>query len=130
MQEMIYANWIQPSWAPPAWVFGPVWTILYLIIAISFGWVFWQVWKGKLPKYVLWPFILNLVANFLYTPMQFGLQNFLLATADIIVVWLTIVVIIVMMWDRVRWVSYAQVPYLMWVSFAMVLQFTITWLNW
>jgi benzodiazapine receptor len=130
MEQIIFENWIRPSWAPPAWLFGPVWTVLYLIIFISFGWTFWQVWKGRMPKVILAPFVVNLIANALYTPLQFGLQSFVLAVADILVVWVSIIAIMVVMWNRARWVSYAQSPYLLWVSFATVLQVTIAWLNW
>jgi benzodiazapine receptor len=129
-ESSIYATWAQPWFAPPAWLFGPVWSVLYLIIAISFGYVFYQVYRGQLPKSVAVPFILNLIANALFTPIQFGLQNFLLAAIDIVVVWVTILWMMRVIWPHVRWVAYVQIPYLLWVSFATVLQLTVTYLNW
>lgn len=124
-----YAEWTQPSWAPPAWVFGPVWTILYAIIAVSFSYVFFKVYQGDIPKLVAVPFVLNLIANLSFTPVQFGLQNLWLAAAVILVVLVTIPWAMYAVWPYAKWVAYAQIPYLLWVSFATVLQLTITYLN-
>lgn len=128
-EARIYTEWIQPSWAPPSWVFGPVWSILYLVIAISFGYVFLKVWRRQWPIIVAVPFALNLVFNALFTPIQFGLQNLWLAAIDIVLVWITIIWAMKAVWPYSRWVAYAQIPYLLWVSFATVLQLSITFLN-
>lgn len=127
-----YSQLIKPTWAPPAEVFGPVWTVLYVIIAISFGLVFYRVWKGELPKMVALPFVLNLVFNFAFTPIQFGLQNNLLAGLDILLVLATLVWALYLLWhtsSKLRWVVYANIPYLLWVTFATYLQLTVTYLN-
>ena len=124
-----YAEWIQPSWAPPAWLFGPVWTVLYVIIAVSFGYVFWKVFQGEIPKLVALPFLINLIANASFTPVQFGLQNLPLASLVILVVLVTILWSMWAVWPYEKWVAYAQIPYLLWVSFATVLQLTITYWN-
>jgi tryptophan-rich sensory protein len=124
-----YSQLIKPFWSPPAWLFGPVWTFLYILIAISFGKVFWMVWKKEIKLIVALPFILNLVFNFAFTPLQFGLQNNYLAALDILLVLGTLIWGMVVIWPRVRWVAYMQIPYLLWVSFATVLQLTITFLN-
>lgn len=127
-----YSTLIKPDWAPPAWVFGPVWTILYAIIAVSFGTVFYNAIKRQLPWMVALPFALNLIFNFAFTPLQFGLQNNLLAAIDIILVLTTLIWAFVSVWHRapsLRWVVYANIPYLLWVSFATSLQLTITYLN-
>ncbi|MFY9484722.1 MAG: TspO/MBR family protein [Patescibacteria group bacterium] len=124
-----YAQLIKPSWAPPSWLFGPVWSVLYLLIAISFGWVFWQAWKKKIAPALILPFVLNLIFNFAFTPLQFGLKNNLLATIDILLVLGTLIWAMVAIYPRARWVAYIQVPYLLWVTFATVLQITITYLN-
>ena len=124
-----YSTLIRPSWAPPSWLFGPVWSVLYTIIAISFGTVFYKAYKGELPFIVVLPFILNLVFNFAFTPLQFGLRNNLLAAIDILLVLGTLIWAIIAIYPHLRWVALINIPYLAWVSFATVLQLTITWLN-
>ncbi len=124
-----YQQLIKPDWAPPAWVFGPVWSFLYLIIAVSFGTVFYRVYRGSLPGNTALPFGLNLVFNFAFTPLQFGLRSNLLAAIDVILVLLTLIWSLVTVWPRLWWVALANLPYMLWVSFATVLQLTITWLN-
>jgi len=128
-EAIIYTQWIQPDWAPPSWLFGPVWGVLYVIIAISFGYVFYKVWQGEIPKLVALPFVINLLANAAFTPVQFGLQNLWLAALVIVIVLITIPWMMYVVWPYAKWIAYAQVPYLLWVSFATVLQLTITWLN-
>jgi len=127
-----YSTLIKPSWAPPAWLFGPVWTLLYVIIAVSFGTVFYKAFTRQIPWIVALPFALNLVANFAFTPIQFGLKNNLLAAADVLLVLATLIWALAVLWyaaPSLRWVVYANAPYLFWVSFATVLQLTVTYLN-
>ena len=124
-----YQTLIKPEWAPPPWLFGPVWTVLYAIIAVTFGMVFYKAFTGKLPWIVALPFALNLVFNFAFTPLQMGLKNNLLASIDIVLVLGTLIWALVAIWPHVRWVAYVNIPYLLWVSFATVLQLTITYLN-
>ncbi len=119
----------KPFWAPPAWVFGPVWTILYTIIALSFGYVLYLVFKKKLPPITLLPFGFNLLFNLLYTPIQFGLHNLFLATVDIVLVLGTLVWFLRVIYTKVRWVALVNIPYLLWVTFATWLQCAITYLN-
>ena len=125
----LYSQLIKPTWAPPSWVFGPVWSVLYLVIAVSFGKVFMMLWLRQVSFVIALPFILNLIFNFAFTPLQFGLKNNLYSAIDIILVLVTLVWAIIAIYPHVRWVAYAQVPYLLWVSFATVLQLTITFLN-
>lgn len=126
-------NWYQqlakPSWSPPSWLFGPVWTVLYIIIAVSFGAVFYRAYSGKLSWMIVLPFVLNLIFNFAFTPLQFGLKNNYLAAVDILLVLATLIWAMVVIWPQIRWVVYANIPYLLWVCFATVLQLTITYLN-
>ena len=124
-----YQTLIKPEWAPPSWVFGPVWSVLYAIIAVSFGYVAYLYFKGTIPFVVLLPFILNLVFNFAFTPLQFGLKNNLLAAIDILLILGTLVWALYAIYAYVPWVTYVNVPYLAWVSFATVVQLTITYLN-
>ena len=124
-----YSTLIKPSFAPPSGIFGPVWTVLYLIIAVSFGTVFYRVGTGKLAWIIALPFILNLIFNFAFTPLQFGLRNNLWAAADILLVLGTLVWLILAVYPQLKWVALVNIPYLLWVSFATVLQLTITYLN-
>ncbi len=124
-----YQTLIKPSWAPPAWVFGPVWSVLYILIIISFTTVFYKAYTGKIPKIIALPFTLNLIFNLSFTPLQFGLKNNYLAAVDIIFVLTTIIWAMVAIYPYIRWICYIQIPYLIWVCFATVLQLTITYLN-
>lgn len=127
-----YQSLIKPSWAPPSWLFGPVWTVLYAIIAFSFGTVFYKAFLGKIPWMVALPFFLNLVFNFAFTPLQFGLKNNFLASIDILLVVGTLVWALLAVWQaspELRWVVYVNIPYLLWGTFATCLQLTITYLN-
>jgi translocator protein len=85
--------------------------------------------KKRLPWAVFLPFGLNLLFNLAFSPLQFGLKNNLLAAFDIGLVLATLVWALWTIWSRVPWVAYVNVPYLLWVSFATVLQLSITWLN-
>jgi tryptophan-rich sensory protein len=124
-----YAQLIKPSWAPPADVFGPVWSVLYAVIAISFGAVLFHAARGNIPKKILIPFAINLVANALYSPIQFGLRNNELASVDILIVLGTLAWAMAAIWPHRKWIAYAQIPYFCWVAFATGLQLTITYLN-
>jgi tryptophan-rich sensory protein len=124
-----YATLIKPTWAPPEWLFGPVWTVLYVIIAVSFISVAVRYWQGRIGFMVFLPFVLNLIFNLAFTPLQFGLRNNWLAAIDIVLVWGTLVWALAAIRPLIPWVAYANLPYLVWVSFASLLQFTITWLN-
>lgn len=124
-----YSTIIRPSWSPPSWLFSPVWTILYTIIAFSFGTVFYKTFNGKLSWVVALPFILNLIFNFSFSYFQFGLKNNLFASIDILLVLGTLIWALAVIWPHFRWITYANIPYLLWVSFATVLQLTITYLN-
>lgn len=127
-----YSQLIKPFWSPPSWLFGPVWTVLYAIIAVSFGTVFYKTFTGALAWVVALPFALNLIFNFAFTPIQFGLKNNLLAAVDILLVVGTLIWALVALWYasiELRWVVYANIPYLLWGTFATCLQLTITYLN-
>lgn len=127
-----YSQLIKPVWAPPSWLFGPVWSVLYVIIAASFSMVFYTAYTGKIPWTVALPFALNLLFNFAFTPIQFGLKNNLLASIDILLVVITLIWALIAIWHaspELRWVVYVNIPYLMWGVFATCLQLTITYLN-
>lgn len=136
-----YQQLIKPSWAPPSWLFGPAWTFLYVLIAISFGTVFYKAFTREIPWIVALPFALNLVFNFAFTPIQFGLRNNPLALADAFLILATLVWALFALYSfgltrhietgapTYAWIIYMNIPYLLWVSFATVLQASITYLN-
>ncbi len=121
-----YQHLTKPSWAPPSWLFGPVWSVLYVIIAVSFGYVGYLAAKGRAPLIVLLPFVLNLIFNFAFTPLQFGLRSNILAAIDILLVLTTLIWLMFAIWPYANWVALANIPYLVWVAFATILQLTIT----
>lgn len=124
-----YSELIKPSWAPPSWLFGPVWSVLYILIAISFGSVFKMFFEKKVPFVVLLPFVLNIFFNLIFTWIQFGLKNLPLASVDILLVLGTLIWAMVAIYPYAKWITWIQMPYLLWVCFATVVQITITFLN-
>jgi tryptophan-rich sensory protein len=130
---MTFLEWYnalaKPSWTPDPAFIGLMWQILYPIIFVTFGFVFVQAARKKIPRAVALPFLINLLANLVFTPIQFGLRNMPLATVDILIVWGTIIWMAASVWKHYRWVAVAQLPYFAWVSVATVLQTAITWMN-
>jgi translocator protein len=125
-----YEGLAKPSWTPAPATIGLIWQVLYPIILVSFGFVFVQAIRRRVPWLVALPFAINFVANLIFTPIQFGLRNLPLAALDIVIVWATILWGMVAIWRHYRWVAVAQVPYFVWVSLATVLQLAITAMNW
>jgi len=119
----------KPSWTPPPAMISLIWTIIYPIILVSFGFVFLKAFQGKISWKVALPFAVNLVANLLFMPIFSGLRNVPLATVDIVVVWSTLLWCAVAIWPHHKWVALAQLPYLLWVSIATVIQLAIWWMN-
>jgi len=116
----------KPSWTPAPATIGLIWSILYPIIIVTFGFVFVQTMRGKLPWRAALPFAINLGANLIFSPIQFRMRNLPLASADILIVLGTIPWMMASILPYHRWVAVAQVPYLVWVSIATVLQLLIT----
>lgn len=124
-----YLDLKKPKWAPPSWVFGPIWTVLYILISISFGFVFVKAFNKDLVFLDTLPFLVNLFSNFIFTPIQFGLRNNILALIDILIVLASLIWLIISIYPEYHWVAYIQIPYLTWVSIATVLQINITLMN-
>ena len=125
-----YNSLAKPSWTPAPSTISLIWTILYPVILVSFGFVFVQAFRGKVGWKVALPFAINLVANLLFMPIFAGLRSVPLAAADILIVWATIIWCVVVVWPVYKWVAVAQVPYFVWVSIATVVQVSILTLNW
>jgi benzodiazapine receptor len=124
-----YADYRKPSWAPPSWLFAPVWAILYCIIAVSYGYAVYAYFVHRISIVVLAPFVLNILFNAAYTPIQFRIRNYALASVDILLVFATLVWALISIYPFAAWVSYVNAPYLAWVTFATILQLTITYMN-
>ena len=124
-----YDTLVKPSWAPAPPVFGIVWSLLYPIIIVAYGYVIVRVARGDYPASLLVPVLINVAANVAFTPIQFGLRSLVLAEVDILVVLATIVWSMVAIWPHSRVASLALTPYLVWVGIATVLQTSITVLN-
>jgi len=124
-----YAKLQKPFFAPPAWLFGPVWTVLYLLIAVSYGYVGYLFFTKRISFMILLPFILNLSFNLIFSPIQFGLQNNFLAMLDIFLVVGTLIWALIVIYPYAPWVTYINIPYLLWGTFATILQVTVTYLN-
>jgi benzodiazapine receptor len=125
-----YNSLAKPSWTPAPATISLIWTILYPIILVSFGFVFVEAFRGKVGWKVALPFAINLVANLLFMPIFAGLRSVPLAAADILIVWATILWCVIAVWPVYKWVAVAQVPYFVWVSIATILQLSITAMNW
>lgn len=124
----IYADLAQPSWAPPAWVFGPVWTLLYAMMAIA-AWLVWRNGGFQRNGRALWLFIAQLAVNAAWSWLFFASNKGALAFADIVLLWVLIVATLLAFW-RVRPIAGALLlPYLAWVSFAAALNLAVWQLN-
>ncbi len=123
-----YGALVQPAWAPPTWLFGPVWTLLYATIAVA-GWLVWRKdgWTGA--RTALTVFAVQLVLNALWTPLFFGAGLFGVAFVEIVLLWLSIVATIVLFARHSRPAAGLLVPYLAWVTFASALNLAIWLLN-
>ncbi len=120
-----YLSLERPPWAPPQWLFGPAWTVLYVMIALS-GWLAWSA-GGLTPA--LGVYAVQLVLNTAWTPLFFGAGRYGLAFAEIVVLWLAIVLNIVMFRRISRPAAWLLVPYLLWVTYAASLNLAIWQLN-
>jgi translocator protein len=124
-----YATLIRPSFSPPNYIFGPVWTTLYTLMGISFYLVIKKGLKTKKVKVAVKIFLIHLFLNAIWSIIFFGMKNLGLAFIEIMVMWVFILLTMYKFWKVSKWSTYLLVPYLMWVSFAAFLNFTIWRLN-
>ncbi len=122
-----YAGLEKPAFNPPNWVFGPVWTILYIMMGIS-GWLVWKA-PDRVSSRPFIPFAIQLALNLAWSFAFFGAQNPLLGLVVIIPMWICIVWTIVVFWPISRAAALLLAPYLAWVSFATLLNASILALN-
>jgi translocator protein len=122
-----YAALDKPSWNPPSWVFGPVWTVLYIMMGVA-AWLVWDRYRSA-ARAALAVFVVQVVFNGLWSYLFFGLQSPALAFAGIVILWSLIVTTLVLFWRARTVAGVLLLPYLAWVSFAAVLNFAIWQLN-
>lgn len=125
MPGVWYAGIAKPGWTPPGWLFAPVWSVLYLMIAIA-GWLVWHS-EQALPARWIW--MLQLALNGLWSPTMFGAHRIDAALVVIVLLWLSIAAFVVASWRPARTAALLFLPYLAWVSFATALNFAIWRLN-
>lgn len=123
-----YAALKKPSWNPPGWVFGPVWTTLYTMMAVA-AWLVWRQGGFAKQRKALALFIVQLALNAVWTPLFFGLHRPALAFAEIVILWLAIAATLAAFRPVSRAAGWLLAPYLVWVSFAAVLNYTLWRLN-
>jgi translocator protein len=123
-----YANLAKPAWTPPGWVFGPVWTLLYLMMAFA-AWLIWRQLGLAGAKVPLAIFAIQLALNSLWSFIFFGLQKPGYAAMEITVFWLAIIATMITFWRFSSLAGAMLIPYLLWVSFAAVLNFSIWRMN-
>lgn len=123
-----YVELTQPSWAPPGWLFGPVWTILFAMMAIA-AWLVWRNGGFSNNRVALALFLAQLVLNGLWSWLFFAWHQGALALADITLLWILIAATIIAFWKVRPLAGMLLVPYLLWVSFAAVLSYTMWQLN-
>jgi translocator protein len=123
-----YSQLVQPGWAPPPGIFGPVWTILYTLMGIA-AWLVWRSGGFRPNRGALTWFLLQLAFNALWSWLFFAWNLGMFALVDIVVLWILIVVTLVSFWRVRPLAGMLLVPYLLWVGFASVLNFSLWQLN-
>jgi len=126
-----YQTLEKPFFNPPNWIFGPVWTLLFIMMGIAL-YLVWdsEKWFGKKQRKVaLQIFALQMILNVLWSYLFFALQNSLLAFVEIIILWAVILWNIVVFYKIKKTAGWLLLPYLLWVSFASLLNFSLFWLN-
>jgi tryptophan-rich sensory protein len=124
-----YADLQKPSFNPPDWIFAPVWTILYLMMAVSAFIILSKDLHNPKVKIALIAFLIQLLLNGLWTPIFFGAHLIFVALIEIIILWLSIILTIVLFWKISIPASLLLLPYILWVTFAAVLNAAIWLLN-
>jgi len=119
----------KPFFSPPEWAFGLAWGIIYPLIAIAFVYLLFLTLRKQAPPYLIGLFIVNLIANLSFTPILLSLENILLATIDIFIVLGTLALLEYKIYRYSKSIFILLVPYLLWGTFATILQTTILFIN-
>lgn len=126
-----YTELVKPGWAPEPSVFGMVWGVLYVTIAIAFVYTCYKTFGAGAtwPKYIFYIFLFNIFVNVIFTPIQFGLRNLPLAMVDILLILGSCFALVYYIFPYSKWMSVLLAPYTLWVCIATALQASITYLN-
>jgi tryptophan-rich sensory protein len=126
------ASWYQylkkPSFAPPNWLFGPAWTLFYFLMAVA-AFLVWREKENKNIKPALLIYLIHLVFNAFWSIIFFGLKNLSLAFFEIIILWILILITIIKFYKIKPLAGFLLIPYILWVTFASILNFAIWMLN-
>jgi translocator protein len=128
--DMWYERLHKPSWNPPGAVYGPVWTLLYALMGVSI----WLVRRDRrseqeIREHATWLFVLQLAVNLCWTPLLFGLRSPLLAFLSVCLLWCLLFATVHTFWKVRRLAGALMLPYLTWVTFALILNGTLWWMN-
>lgn len=123
-----YFSLKKPAFSPPAWVFAPAWTILYILIGIS-AYLIWQKKEEKNINFGVAIFFIQLFLNYVWSIIFFGKGNLELAFYDIVALWIAIVTMISVFYKISKPAAWLLIPYLLWVSFASILNYNVWTLN-
>jgi tryptophan-rich sensory protein len=123
-----YTQLVLPELAPPSWVFGPVWTVLYFAVGIA-AWLIWRADGFRAARGALTLFLAQLALNALWSWLFFGWHRGALAFADILLLWVLIIATLIAFWRVRALAGWLLVPYLLWVSFASALNYAVWQLN-
>lgn len=123
-----YASLNQPSFNPPNWLFGPVWTVLYILMGISL-FLIWKLDSGKERNLAIFVFLLQLLLNFGWSFIFFYFKMIGFALVEIILLWISIVIMLFLFYKIKPVAAYINIPYLLWVTFATVLNSAYYFLN-
>lgn len=123
-----YLDLTRPAWAPPAWIFGPVWSVLYVLMGVA-AWLVWRKSRSVPTRTALTLFVVQLAANALWTWLFFVWHQGALAFAEVLVLWTLILATIILFSKVSKLAAALLVPYLAWVSFASALNFNLWQFN-
>jgi tryptophan-rich sensory protein len=123
-----YASLAKPAWTPPSAIFGPVWTTLYVLMAVA-AWLVWKRAGFSGAGQALGLFIFQLILNVLWSYLFFGLHRIGFAFVDVVALWIVILMVMVLFWGKDWRAGALMIPYLAWVSFASSLNFALWRMN-
>ena len=127
--QTYYSEIVRPFFAPPEWLFGLAWGIIYPLIIIAGGYLFLLAWRNRVSWKLFFVYCINLIANIAFTPLLLKSSSMLYATIDIVIVLVTLAYLECAFWKKHKILFWLLLPYLLWGTFATILQVTILFLN-